>query len=81
MDLLIPVTESPEHTPLSRAYAHEYNVPADDDFNPAEAQALPAPVLPTPLSPDYTEDCGPIKDDPQEADEDPEEEPSEEEEE
>ncbi|GJR38701.1 hypothetical protein Tco_1214385 [Tanacetum coccineum] len=49
-------------------------IKSDDDLEPAEAQALPAPVSPAPLSPDYSEDSEPIEDDPQEAEEDPEEE-------
>ncbi|GJU30608.1 hypothetical protein Tco_1174197 [Tanacetum coccineum] len=36
--------QSPEHTPLSLAYASEYTAPADDDLEPTEAQALPAPA-------------------------------------
>nr|GEU88300.1 reverse transcriptase domain-containing protein [Tanacetum cinerariifolium] len=53
-------------------------IPSDDDLEPAETQALPAPVSPAPLSPDYSADSEPIKDDPQEASK---EEPSKEEEE
>ncbi|GJR71693.1 hypothetical protein Tco_0084058 [Tanacetum coccineum] len=68
--------QSPVYAPLSPEYAP----PTDDDLEPTEAQALLAPVLPAPLSPDYSTDSEPIEDDPQEADseDDPEEEPSEE---
>ncbi|GKC21243.1 hypothetical protein Tco_1023393, partial [Tanacetum coccineum] len=61
----------------------EYASPADDDLEPAEAQALPTRVLPASLSPDYSVDSELIEDDPQEADseDDPEEEPFKEEEE
>ncbi|GKG57443.1 hypothetical protein Tco_0584869, partial [Tanacetum coccineum] len=61
----------------------EYASPTNDDLEPAEAQALPTPVLPAPLSPDYSVDSEPIEDDPQEADseDDPEEESFKEEEE
>nr|GEW76335.1 retrovirus-related Pol polyprotein from transposon TNT 1-94 [Tanacetum cinerariifolium] len=45
----------------------KYASPADDDLEPAEAQALPAPVLPSPLSLDYSVDFEPIEDDTQEA--------------
>ncbi|GKC34510.1 hypothetical protein Tco_1046894, partial [Tanacetum coccineum] len=38
--------ESLEHAPLSPTYAPEYATLADDDPEPVEAQALPAPVLP-----------------------------------
>ncbi|GKE57475.1 hypothetical protein Tco_1496660, partial [Tanacetum coccineum] len=68
----------------SEAASHslEYAPPADDDMEPTEAHALPAPVLPAPLSHDYSADSEPIEDDPQEAglEDDPEEGPSEEEE-
>nr|GEZ37780.1 hypothetical protein [Tanacetum cinerariifolium] len=43
----------------------------NDDLEPVEAQALPTPVLPAPLSSDYSTDFEPIKDDPHEAEEDP----------
>ncbi|GKF30064.1 hypothetical protein Tco_0096406 [Tanacetum coccineum] len=71
--------ESPEHTPLSLAYAPKYASLADDNLEPAEAHALPAPVSPAPLSPYYSTDSEPIKDDPQEAKEDAKEKPSKEE--
>nr|GFB76164.1 hypothetical protein [Tanacetum cinerariifolium] len=62
---------SPEHAPPSLAYdpdSLKYVLPLDDNLEPAEAHALLAPVLPTLLSPDYSADYKPIKDDPQEAD-------------
>ncbi|GKB52978.1 hypothetical protein Tco_0903731 [Tanacetum coccineum] len=65
------IPQSPKHAPIS---------PADDDLEPAEAQELPTPVLPAPLSPDYLANSEPIEDDPPDAEEDPEEEPSKEEE-
>ncbi|GJR71699.1 putative reverse transcriptase domain-containing protein [Tanacetum coccineum] len=52
--------QSPDHAPLSLEYAP----PTDDDMEPTEAQALPAHVLPAPLSPDYSADSEPIEDDP-----------------
>nr|GEY67854.1 hypothetical protein [Tanacetum cinerariifolium] len=61
--------DPPEHTPPSPAYAPDslkYAPPLDDDLEPAEAQALPTLVLP--LSPNYSADIKPIKDNPQEAD-------------
>ncbi|GKB45920.1 hypothetical protein Tco_0896673 [Tanacetum coccineum] len=73
--------QSLEHAPLLPTYAPEYAAPADDDLEPAEAQALPAPVSPALLSLKYSADSDPIEDDPQEAEEDPEEDPFKEEEE
>nr|GEV80010.1 hypothetical protein [Tanacetum cinerariifolium] len=62
------------HAPLSPDHTPEHAPLANDDLEPAKAQALPAPVLPTPLLPDYLAESEPIEDDPQEAKEDPEEE-------
>ncbi|GJX30673.1 hypothetical protein Tco_0240528, partial [Tanacetum coccineum] len=64
--------QSPEHAPLPPEHAP----PADVDLEPTEA--LPGPILPAPLSPDYLADSELIKDDPQKAKEDPKEKPSEE---
>ncbi|GJU82514.1 hypothetical protein Tco_1284879 [Tanacetum coccineum] len=55
---------SSEHAQLSPAYAPEYAIPADDDLELVEAQALPAPASPAPLSPDYSADSKLIEDDP-----------------
>ncbi|GJU32831.1 retrovirus-related pol polyprotein from transposon TNT 1-94 [Tanacetum coccineum] len=60
--------ESPKHAPPSPSYtidSLEYASPSDDNLELAKAQALPAPVSPTPLSPDYSVDSEPIEDDPQ----------------
>ncbi|GJZ64237.1 hypothetical protein Tco_0620658 [Tanacetum coccineum] len=59
-----------EQAPMSLAYAPdslEHAPPFDDDLELAEDQALHAPVLPAPLSPNFSADSEPIKDDPQEA--------------
>ncbi|GJT50308.1 putative ribonuclease H-like domain-containing protein [Tanacetum coccineum] len=60
--------QSPKHAPPSPSYAidsPEYASPSDDNLEPTKAQALPAPVSPAPLSPDYSVDPEPIEDDPQ----------------
>nr|GEV93377.1 hypothetical protein [Tanacetum cinerariifolium] len=69
-------SRSPKYAPLSQEHA----LPTDDDLE--QANALLAPVLPALLSPDYSEEYKPIKNDPQKAnpEEDPDEEPFEEEE-
>ncbi|GKG51533.1 hypothetical protein Tco_0541917 [Tanacetum coccineum] len=58
-------------------HSSEYAPSTDDNLEPAKAQALLAPVLPAPLSPDYSADSNPIENDTQEAD--PEDDPEEEE--
>nr|GEV19390.1 hypothetical protein [Tanacetum cinerariifolium] len=71
--------QSPEHPPLSPDHAPEHALLANDNLEPAKAQALPTPVLPAPLLPDYLAESEPIEDGPQEAEEYPEEDPSKEE--
>nr|GEU70871.1 hypothetical protein [Tanacetum cinerariifolium] len=65
------------------SHSPEYDPPADDDLEPADAEALSAHVSPVPLSLDYSADSELIEHDPQEAnlEDDHEEYPSEEEEE
>ncbi|GJT83571.1 hypothetical protein Tco_1057913 [Tanacetum coccineum] len=72
---------SPKQAPPSPAYAPdspEYATPSNDDLEPTEAQALPAPVLPAPQVLDYSTDSKPIEDNPQETglEDVPEEDPS-----
>ncbi|GJQ95936.1 hypothetical protein Tco_0007075 [Tanacetum coccineum] len=58
--------QSPDQAPLLQVHAlvyPEYLAPSDGDLDPAKAQPLPASVLPTAFSPDYSADFKPIKED------------------